>query len=33
MIEKYIRFTIKQPKKKSIKPGLPLTIIDCLFFK
>ena len=32
MIEKYIRFTIKQPKKKSIKPGLPLTIIDSVYF-
>ena len=32
MIEKYLSFTIQQPKKKGIKPGLPLVFIDSIHF-
>ena len=32
IIEKYLSFTIQQPKKKGIKPGLPLVFIDSIHF-
>ena len=31
-VEKYLSFTIEQPKKKRIKPGLPLVFIDSVHF-
>ena len=31
-IEIYISFSIKQPKKKDIKPGLPLSFIESIHF-
>ena len=31
-IEKYERFTIQQPKKKGIKPGLQLVLMDNVHF-
>ena len=32
-IGKYMSFTIRQPKKKDIKPGLPLVFIDSGLFQ
>ena len=31
-IEKYVNFTIHQPKQKELKPGLPLVFIDSKHF-
>ena len=31
-INKYMSFTIQQPKTKGIKPGLPLIFIDSVHF-